>query len=176
MKFILPVFVAFSFYSAFSFGCDDISGKYQSTDPKIGTRVYTIQQNGCNYTLQLNNAGALLAPDQVKADNVAYDRSQSNYGDKGGIVDFFRPLAANSTGYFRAYQVGAALYLNDIKAWSGKAPLSTCKEQFVLQDNCGFLQIVLTKNTDGSLLETQNGYAYFGGNHHPYYIHYRRIQ
>lgn len=165
-----------------AFACDDISGTYESTDKSIGKRVYTITQNGCDYKLQLNNAGANVDPDIVRADNAAYDRSQPNFDSNGHVISPFRPLSSSSTGLFRATSGANSLYRNNVDArpyvtnhvWSS-VPLSTCQEQFGLQVGCSFLQIVLTKNADNTLLETQNGYRYYSGNMVPVYIHYKKI-
>ncbi len=86
MKLSLCAFFLGSLLVSSAFACDDISGTYESTDPHIEKRIYTIAQNRCR-----------------------------------------------------------------------------------------FLQIVLTKNADNTLFETQMGYFYSGGNHIPIYIHYKKI-
>ena len=172
-----------SFFGAHAFACDDMSGTYESTDNSIGKRVYTISQNGCEYKIQLRNVTTDVDTDIVRADNMAYDRSQDNFDPNGHIISPFLPLHKNSTGLFRAYSSANSLYRMNLEArpyvkdnlWLS-VPLSTCNEQFSLQEGCRFLQIVLTKNIDNTLLEAQSGYWYNSGNMIPTYIHYRKIK
>jgi len=154
--------------------CDDISGTYQSEDPKL-QRTYLIEQNNCSFVLKLNNHGALPDPQYVRADNIAYDRSSKNYTDDGHVINPFLPADKNSHRVLRAYSSQNTLVVNSLFASFGKS-ISDCKEQLGIQDNCSFLQIVLSKDANGNLLETQNGYRYFSGNHEPIYIQYKKIK
>ncbi|MCB0327980.1 MAG: hypothetical protein KDD52_10245 [Bdellovibrionales bacterium] len=60
------LFVAGSLIASAALACDNFAGTYESTDPQIGKRIYTITQNGCEYKLQLNNAGAVVDPELVR--------------------------------------------------------------------------------------------------------------
>jgi len=154
--------------------CDDISGTYLSEDPKL-QRTYVIEQKNCSFVLKLNNHGALPDPDYVQADNIAYDRSSKNFTNDGHVINPFLLADKNSHRFLRAYSAQNKLIVNSLSVSFGKS-ISDCKEQLGIQENCSFLQIVLSKDADGNLLETQNGYRYFSGNHQPIYIQYKKIK
>lgn len=174
MKAILFLAMTVSSYAAHAVTCDDLSGVYQSTDKGIGTRIYEIQQNNCEIKMKLNNAGADVDPDILRADNAAYDRSQANFSNDGHVINPFLPATSNSTRIERAFFLGGVLYINNLDAYS--IPLSQCKEQLGVQSNCWFRQHVFAKDSAQSLLETQNGYLYGDHGHIPIFIHYKKIK
>jgi hypothetical protein len=163
-----------SLVSSASLACDNISGVYESTDPQIAKRILRITQNDCEYNIQLNNGDMIISPLEVRADNVAYDRSQSNYS-QGQVVDPFLPVDVSSTISLRTVNAEKGIALNKVTA-SGPLPLSECAEQLGPTINgCSFTQYVFSRVEEDSLLETQNGVFYLGGINVPVSIHYRKV-
>jgi hypothetical protein len=156
--------------------CADFSGTYVSSSANpisMGKRVYTIEQTGCDLKIALNNVGTDVDVDVIRADNLAYDRSTGNFDKSGRVANPFLSASANTIRFLRASMVDGYLKVSELYSW--RSQLDHCKEEFVVQADCGYTQRAFLKNGE-ALTETFNGYYYSNGQNQPYSIYYEKVK